>query len=559
MRPPGCLFRLSLMNKSMHNPSIFLSALLLANAALAALLGLSLAVLPQGVLGLFPAAVKPGSFTLLQAIGVLLFGMSLSLWTLVDVRRTDALSRVSQIAAVGLVFAWITLLLISRGVASPDSDVPVFVSIGLTWIVIGVFAAFYKSAGRHRALDPAGESAAQQERKRLARDLHDSIKQQLFSIKLSSAAAEERWESDPGGARIALADVRRSAHAAMVEMQAMLSQLRPEPLATAGLVEALREQCEALGYRSGIPVRFEIGDLPPDDRLADSTRENLFRIAQEALTNVARHARAREVEVRLGKTEQDGAPALLLQIRDDGQGFDVAGQSAGMGLRNMRERLEAVHGTLDIRSAPGEGTEIRACAPLTPPKAPGDPIYKLANEPWVVIPFLLAAKFPSFVYVLFALYAAVWTASAWRGSRKTGARYVPSIQWRLFKHQQRFLLLTWAFWWACAVVPTLEVLNPPFRWLAVPLFWLNQVVRFSFPALILLAFWEAWSFFRLRRSRSGSSPESGLPVGLFAAMVAVPLVSIPLFFLSPIPWPVFPAFLIFHAILYLGWRLRKVS
>ncbi len=542
----------------MHNPSIFLSALLLANAALAALLGLSLAVLPQGVLGLFPAAVKPGSFTLLQAIGVLLFGMSLSLWTLVDVRRTDALSRVSQIAAVGLVFAWITLLLISRGVASPDSDVPVFVSIGLTWIVIGVFAAFYKSAGSHRALDPAGESAAQQERKRLARDLHDSIKQQLFSIKLSSAAAEERWESDPGGARAALADVRRSAHAAMVEMQAMLSQLRPEPLATGGLVEALREQCEALGYRSGIPVRFEIGDLPPDDRLADSTRENLFRIAQEALSNVARHARAREVHVQLGQVKQDGAPALLLQVRDDGQGFDAAGQPAGMGLRNMRERLEAVHGTLDIRSAPGEGTEIRACAPLTPPKAPGDPVHKLVTDTSVIIALPFLAKHPSFVYVLLPL-AAVWMASAWKGSGKKGARYVPSIQWRLFKHQHRFLLFTVAFWWACAIMPMLKVPNPPFRWLAAPLYWLDQVARFSFPILLLFALWEAWSFFRLRRSLSGSSPECGLPVGLFAAMVAVLLVSILVLFLFQIPWAVSPAFLLLYAILYLGWRLRTVS
>lgn len=546
------------MNNIMSKHSNLLWTLLLANAAVASLLGLGLAVLPQVVLGLFPAAVKPGSFMLLHAIGVLLFGMSLSLWTLVDVRRTDTLSRVSKIVAVGLVFAWITLLLISRGAVSPNSGVLLYVWLGLLVIGIGVFAGFSKKASDGRALDPAGESAAQQERKRLARDLHDSIKQQLFSIKLSSAAAEERWESDPGGARAALADVRRSAHAAMVEMQAMLSQLRPEPLATAGLVEALREQCEALGYRSGIPVRFEIGDLPPDDRLAESTRENLFRIAQEALSNVARHARAREVEVRLGKAEQDGAPALLLQVRDDGQGFDAAGQSAGMGLRNMRERLEAVHGTLDIRSAPGEGTEIRACAPLTPPKAPGDPVYKLATDTSLIIALPFLAKHPSFVYVLLPL-AAVWMASAWTGSRKSGARHASSIQWRLFKHQHRFLLFTVAFWWACAIEPILKVPNPPFRWLAAPLYWLDQITRFSFPVLLLFALWEAWSFFRLRRSLNGSSPEPGLPVGLFAAMVAVLLVSIPIFLVFQIPWAVSPVFLILYAILYLGWRLRTSS
>ena len=485
------------MNNIMKNPSIFFSSLLLANTALAALLGLGLALAPQAmVLGLFPAAVKSGSFMLLQSIGVLLLGMSLSLWTLVDVRRTDIPARVSQVVAVALLFAWITLVLISRGAASPHSSVLSFVPFGLLAAVVFVFGFYSSEASRRRGTrlhDPAGKSAAEQERRRLARDLHDSIKQQLFSIKLSSATAEERWESDPAGARAALADVRKSAHAAMVEMQAMLSQLRPDPLATTGLVEALREQCEALGYRSGIPVHFEIGDLPPDSHLRASTRENLFRIAQEALTNVARHARAREVHVQLGKIEQDGVPALFLQVRDDGQGFDATGQAAGMGLRNMRERLEAVHGTLDIRSAPGKGTEVWACAPLR---------------------------------------------------RKKDVRSEPSI---LSRHRQRFVQLTYVFWFACGIVSSLDVPNPL----------LNQVLRFFPPVLLLLALWEAWSFFRLRRSLAGGPSRE--PAWRVAALLAILLVSLPFLFLVPNPWVVAGVACLFYMILNVGWELRTSS
>ena len=535
----------------MNRYAISLWTLLLANAALAGLLGLGLALSPHGVLGLFPAEVKPGSLALLQAIGLLLFGLSLSLWTLVDVRRTDTLSRVAKIAAVGLVFAWVTLLLISRGATSPNSGVYAFVFVGLCLTGMGVFVTIFKRAGGGpRELDPTGESAAQQERRRLARDLHDSIKQQLFSIKLSSAAAEERWESDSGGARAALADVRRSAHAAMVEMQAMLSQLRPEPLATAGLVEALREQCEALGYRSGIPVHLEIGDLPPDDLLPDSTRENLFRIAQEALSNVAHHARAREVHVQLGKAEQDSAPALLLQVRDDGQGFDPAGRSAGMGLRNMRERLEAVHGTLEVRSASGEGTEVRACAPLTPPEAPGNAVRDMASDVVVVASLSFIADAPGLLYAPLALYL---VAKSGAGVKQASARM------RLFLHQQRFTLFALAFWWTCAIVPTLEIPNPLFRRFAVPLYWLDQANRIASPVFLVLALREAWGFFRLWRALDEPAPGPGLPVWVFGAMLLALLASIPCLFLFPDPWAVARAGLVSYAILYLGWQLRMAA
>jgi signal transduction histidine kinase len=126
------------------------------------------------------------------------------------------------------------------------------------------------------------DTAAQQERNRLARDLHDSIKQQIFSIQMSAAAAQARWTHDPDGARSAIDDVRRSAQEAMVEMNALLQQLAPAPLEKVGLVQALRDQCEALGYRAGVKVTMEVGDLPDDDRLPAGTQQSVFRMAQEA-------------------------------------------------------------------------------------------------------------------------------------------------------------------------------------------------------------------------------------------------------------------------------------
>jgi signal transduction histidine kinase len=221
---------------------------------------------------------------------------------------------------------------------------------------------------RQGLLQQIGEAAAQEERNRLARDLHDSIKQQLFSINVGTATAQERWEGDPQGAREALADVRRSAREAMVEMQAMLHQLRPEALGTAGLIEALREQCEALGYRTGAKIELELGEPAPDDRLPPGAQEALFRLGQEMLANVARHARARHVRLWLGRQED----AVRLCVEDDGQGFDPAAGAPGMGLRNLRERAASLGGKLKMDSAPGAGTRAEVLIPLTPAAVAGE-------------------------------------------------------------------------------------------------------------------------------------------------------------------------------------------
>lgn len=217
------------------------------------------------------------------------------------------------------------------------------------------------TAYRAQLLERVGAAAAQEERNRLAHELHDSIKQQIFSISMSGAAAEARWESDPTGALAAVADVRRSAQEALVEMQALLQELGPGTVENVGLREAVLTQCEALGYRTGADVRLERFDLPPEDRFSPAAQEALFRIVQEALSNVARHARARTVSVAV-RPDDDG---ITLSVRDDGQGFDTESMPHGTGLAGMRERAQDLGGNLEVESVPGRGTMVRVHIPLT--------------------------------------------------------------------------------------------------------------------------------------------------------------------------------------------------
>lgn len=208
-------------------------------------------------------------------------------------------------------------------------------------------------------------AAAQQERNRLARELHDSIKQQLFSIQMSAAAAETRLDGDPENARSALGDVRRSAMEALVEMNALLQQLSPAPLEKVGLAQALRDQCEALQFRTGAEVACDLGALPSNAQMPIGAQESLFRIVQEALSNIARHARAGRVTVRLSSDER--AQQLALDICDDGQGFDLNRVAYGSGIASIRERVELLGGQFALDSRPGAGTRLQVRLPLAPP------------------------------------------------------------------------------------------------------------------------------------------------------------------------------------------------
>jgi signal transduction histidine kinase len=210
------------------------------------------------------------------------------------------------------------------------------------------------------------EVARQEERNRLARDLHDSIKQQIFVIQTAAATAQARFDGDQAGAKLALEQVRSSAREAVTEMQAMLDQLRAVPLENAGLVESVKKQCEALGFRTGARVEFKLGNLPPTEALPPGAHEAILRAAQEALANVGRHARAGSVLVSLGSVHGH----VELRIQDDGAGFDPNQSSRGQGIANMRARAEEFGGKFYLASGPGNGTSVAFSIPYTPTETP---------------------------------------------------------------------------------------------------------------------------------------------------------------------------------------------
>jgi signal transduction histidine kinase len=231
-------------------------------------------------------------------------------------------------------------------------------------------------------------AASQEERNRLARDLHDSVKQQIFAIQTSAATAQARFASDPSGASGALEQVRESAREAMAEMEAMLDQLRAAPLENVGLVEALKKQCDALRFRTGAEVHVTVGELPPSHSLPPGAHEVVLRVAQEALANVGRHARATHVTVTLEATEH----SLQLRVEDDGVGFDAGRAGGGMGLGNMRSRAAAIGGTVAVTTQPGNGTLVRLSVPRAAPETDDIRFYRRRVLVWGLLFMSITAQ-----------------------------------------------------------------------------------------------------------------------------------------------------------------------
>jgi signal transduction histidine kinase len=202
--------------------------------------------------------------------------------------------------------------------------------------------------------------AALEERQRLARELHDSVSQALFGITLNAASADELFEVAPQRSRELVRDVLKLADAGLTELRALIFELRPESLEREGLVGALDRQVAAVRARHGLDVSMKLGDEPD---LSQPAKEALYRVAQEALQNAVKHARAQTISLVL---ESGGSQAVLM-VTDDGRGFDPLQDFPGhLGLQSMRERATNVGGSVDIDSAPGEGTRLRARVPLVP-------------------------------------------------------------------------------------------------------------------------------------------------------------------------------------------------
>ncbi|HFC08972.1 MAG TPA: HAMP domain-containing protein [Chloroflexi bacterium] len=203
--------------------------------------------------------------------------------------------------------------------------------------------------------------AALEERNRLARDLHDAVKQQVFAAGMQLAAARRLLPQQPEAAQDAVAQADALIRQAQQELTALIQELRPAALQNKGLVATLREHLEAWASQTGIAADFRVQH---EQRLPLETAQALLRVAQEALANTARHSRARHVRVRLTWSEN----AVRLTVEDDGQGFDAAAvQGQGLGLTSMAERVQTLGGHLEVVTRPGGGTRIEATIPLTPP------------------------------------------------------------------------------------------------------------------------------------------------------------------------------------------------
>jgi signal transduction histidine kinase len=197
-------------------------------------------------------------------------------------------------------------------------------------------------------------AAADEERSRLARELHDAVTQTLFAASLIADSLPEVWEHSPDLARSGLNELQLLTRGALAEMRTLLLELRPASLLKMPLSELLRPLCDAFSSRSKIQLQLQIEgkcSLPPEVQVA------FYRVAQEGLNNILKHAAANMVRMEL----RCRADHISLTLVDDGVGFDATNiQERGLGLTIMRERMDAINAKLQVDSAPGYGTRLRA-------------------------------------------------------------------------------------------------------------------------------------------------------------------------------------------------------
>jgi nitrate/nitrite-specific signal transduction histidine kinase len=206
-----------------------------------------------------------------------------------------------------------------------------------------------------RLLRQVEAAAAQEERQRLARELHDAVTQTLFSASLIAEVLPELWAKNEPLARQRLADLHALNRGALAEMRTLLLELRPAALVESSLPDLLGQLAAALRGRCQLQVDLAVDGTPPPTGLVPEVQIALYRIAQEALNNIARHANASRVEIQLAF----GAAGVLLEIADDGCGFDTgAGRPDSFGLAIMRERARQIGVEVQIDSQPGSGTRI---------------------------------------------------------------------------------------------------------------------------------------------------------------------------------------------------------
>jgi signal transduction histidine kinase len=203
----------------------------------------------------------------------------------------------------------------------------------------------------------AEERAAVGEREWLARELHDSVEQTLYGISLGARTASELLHRDRAQADEQLGWIQESAVAGLTDLRGLILHLRPQALAGNSLTTALTRLVDTTRSLHGYRASTELGPEPPTGA---EVQQALYRIAQEALQNAAKHAGAGRITLRMFGQ----GPNVVLEVVDDGRGFAPEAEHPGrLGIRSMHERARAAGGRLDIASAPGVGTRIRATLP----------------------------------------------------------------------------------------------------------------------------------------------------------------------------------------------------
>lgn len=271
-------------------------------------------------------------------------------------------SRAESLAALGL-----ALTTVGVGVIVSAMDGELFWSeviswaagLVILWLMARVLVRQERLVAENAQLhERARHAAVLEERQRLARELHDSVTQALYGISLQAEAASRALAAgdvDPAAAN--LREIRETTQESLGEMRLLLFGLRPPLLEERGLIGALDSRLRAVEARAGLATELR-GDGA--ERLSPEAEQELYRLAQEALNNVLKHAQARHVCVRLDVSKD----RAVLEVADDGVGFESALRGGdGFGLPGMRERAARLGGKLQVESAPGAGTRVRVEVP----------------------------------------------------------------------------------------------------------------------------------------------------------------------------------------------------
>ena len=231
------------------------------------------------------------------------------------------------------------------------------ISVGEVRLLLSLAQRAALAIQNARLYEQAQQAAVLEERQRLARELHDAVTQTLFSASLIAEVLPRLAQRQPDQLGPRLEELQRLNRGALAEMRALLLELRPSSLSAVPLGDLLGQLVEAANARSA--ARFELrvhGEAFP---LVSEAQVTLYRLVQEALNNVGKHARASNAEV-----DVTWAESLQITVHDDGCGFDVSAVSAGhLGLHFMAERAAAIGATLEVESAPGDGTTVRITLP----------------------------------------------------------------------------------------------------------------------------------------------------------------------------------------------------